>query len=124
MDFIGLQIYGYFVEWYYGKVKYVLVLVLSGLLAHFFSCIALPTSISTVPSTFLYSIIVLKLFFLYDYKDYKPLLTRRIFIYVLIILIAGVNLIPIFVSNNVDFTTHISGIFVGIFMGFFFQLQK
>lgn len=93
-------------------------------MAHFLSCIALPTTVSTMPSAFLYAMIALKLFFLYEYKDYKPLLTRRIFIYLLLALILGINLIPIFVNNNVDFTSHIAGLITGALMGVFFLIQK
>lgn len=111
-------------EWYYGKAKYIITLVLAGIMAHFLSCICLPTSVSTMPSAFLYAIIALKIFFLFEYKDYKPLLGRRIFIYLLLALIFGINLIPIFVNNNVDFTSHISGLLTGGLMGIFFYIQK
>lgn len=124
LNIIGLQIYGYFVEWYYGKKKYIIALVLSGVFSHFFSCVALPTSVSTTPSSFLFTTLALKLFFLYEYKDYKPLLNRRVFLYILYLLILGINLIPIFVNNNVDFTNHIGGFVVGILIGFFYYIQK
>lgn len=77
-----------------------------------------------MPSAILYSILVLKLVFLFEYREYKPLVNRRIFIFILLALITGINLIPIFVNNNVDFTGHIGGILVGGFMGIFVHLQK
>ena len=66
----------------------------------------------------------LKLIFLYEYKDYKPLLTRRVLIYLLYLLILGINLIPIFVNNNVDFTNHIGGYITGILLGIFYHINK
>jgi len=66
----------------------------------------------------------LKLTFLYEYKDYKPLLTRRMLIYLLYLLILGINLIPIFVNNNVDFTNHIGGYLTGILLGIFYHINK
>lgn len=93
-------------------------------MAHFLSCVAQPVTVSTVPSTFLFAVLLMKLYFLWDYRDYKPLLTRRIFIYVLLALILGINLIPIFVNNNVDFTTHIAGAITGGLLGLFFHIQK
>lgn len=119
-----MQIYGYFVQWYFGKVKYIVVLGIAGLMAFFMSCVVVPTSVSTCSSCILFSILSLKLIFLYEYKDYKPLLTRRIFIYLLYCLILGINLIPIFVNNNVDFTTHISGYITGLFIGIYFHINK
>lgn len=65
LNIIGLQIYGYFVEWYFGRVKYILVLVLSIIMSHFLSCVALPTSISTTSSSILFAVLALKLYFLY-----------------------------------------------------------
>jgi hypothetical protein len=32
---------------------------------------------------------------------------RRMFLYVLLALIVGINLIPLFVVNNVDFSAHL-----------------
>lgn len=84
----------------------------------------MPTTVSTMPSAFLYAVIALKIYFLIEYKDYKPLLGRRIFIYLLLGLIFGINLIPIFVNNNVDFTSHLAGLLTGGLMGIFFYLQK
>jgi len=45
-------------------------------------------------------------------------------IYVLLAIITGINLIPIFVVNNVDFTSHLGGFIVGGLMGTFFHFRK
>lgn len=125
LNVIGLQIYGYFVEWYYGRVKYVISLILAGIFSFFLSCICMPTSVSTTASAFLFVILALKLYFLYEYRDYKPLLTRRILIYLLYLLILGINIIPIVVNNNVDFTNQIGGFVTGILLiGLFFHINK
>lgn len=124
LNLIGLQIYGYFVEWYYGKVKYVITLVVAGLLGFVFSCVAMPTTVSTCASSLLFSVFALKLYFLFEYKDYKPLVNRRVLIYLLLALILGINLIPIFVNNNVDFTAHIAGFVAGALLGLYFHINK
>ena len=97
--------YGYFVEWYYGKCKYVATIIVSLIFAGFFSSIANMTSISTMPSSVLYCVLALKIYFLYEYRDYKKLTGRRIFLILLLILIFGINLIPIFTNNNVDYSS-------------------
>jgi membrane associated rhomboid family serine protease len=124
LNVIGLQIYGYFVEWYYGKVKYAIALVLAGILSYFLSCVAMPTSVSTTSSALLFVIMALKIYFLYEYKDYKPLLPRRLLIYLLYLLILGINIIPIVVNNNVDFTNHIGGFLTGLLLGLFYHINK
>ena len=85
---------------------------------------ALPTTVSTVSSSALYSTIALKIYFLFEYRDYKPLLTRRIFIYVLMLLISVVNLFPLFLRNNVDYTAHLACFICGGLMGLFFHFQR
>jgi len=45
-------------------------------------------------------------------------------IFVLLGLITGINLIPIFVVNNVDFTGHLGGFIVGGLIGAFFHFRK
>jgi membrane associated rhomboid family serine protease len=117
-------VYGYFVEWYYGRTKYVVALVLALAMSHFLSCIALPTSVSTTSSSALFAVLALKLYFLYEYKDYKPLLNRRTFIIILLTLILVINLIPIFISNNVDYTNHIAGFVTGMLMVLFIHISK
>ena len=64
LNLIGFQIYGYFVEWYYGKLKFGLTLLFSVIISHLFSCVALPTTVSTVSSSILYATIALKVYFL------------------------------------------------------------
>ena len=111
LDLFSLQIYGYFVEWYYGKLKYVMVAVTSLLISHFLSCVAESITFSTTSIALLYSILALKLVFFYEYWDYKPLVNRRVFLYLLFGLIFGINLIPIFVSNNIDYSVYIGNFY-------------
>lgn len=42
----------------------------------------------------------------------------------LLALIASINLIPIFVVNNVDWASHVGGLLVGGLMGTFFHFRK
>lgn len=42
----------------------------------------------------------------------------------LLALIAAINLIPIFVVNNVDWASHVGGLLVGGLMGTFFHFRK
>ena len=37
LNLFGLQVYGYFVEWYYGKLKLIIALSLSLVISNFFS---------------------------------------------------------------------------------------
>jgi rhomboid protease GluP len=124
LNVFGLQMYGYFVEWYYGKWKLVLSLILTVVLSHFFAAAVDNLSISTMASSLLYCVIALKIWFLFEYRNYKPLEFRRIMICLLLGLITAINLIPIFVVNNVDFTSHLGGLLVGGLMGTFFHLRK
>jgi membrane associated rhomboid family serine protease len=107
LDLFALQIYGYFVEWYYGKAKYAITLVFASVFAHFLSTVAQKTSISTTPSAALFAIIGLKLFFLWEYRNYRKLIERRFFLYILLALITCINIIPVFVVNNIDYSTHL-----------------
>jgi membrane associated rhomboid family serine protease len=65
LNLIGVQIYGYFVEWYYGKAKYVITLLVAGLMGFVLSCVTQPTTVSTCASSLLFAIFALKLYFLY-----------------------------------------------------------
>jgi hypothetical protein len=89
------------------------------------------TSVSTTSSAATMAIVALKIFFLWEYRSYKKLYDRRNFLYVLLVLIVGINLIPIFVVNNVDFSAHLGtfsyilgGFLVGLMMGLFFLKKK
>lgn len=62
--------------------------------------------------------------FLWEYRNYNKLRERRSFLYLLLGLIVGINLIPIFVVNNVDFSTHLGGLIVGLALGISFLLAK
>jgi membrane associated rhomboid family serine protease len=65
LNLIGLQIYGYFVEWYFGRIKYAIVLILCAIMSHFLSCVCLPTTVSTTSSAALFACLALKIYFLY-----------------------------------------------------------
>ena len=111
LDLFSLQIYGYFIEWHYGKVKYIIVAAVGLFISHFFACVAQSKTFSTTAIALLYGILALKLVFFYEYWDYKPLMNRRVFLYLLYGLVFGINLIPIFVSNNVDYSVYIGMLF-------------
>lgn len=107
LNLFGIQIYGYVVEWYYGKIRYAITLLFSVLFSHFFSSAVAMTSVSTTSSAMLFTMIGLKIYIMWEFRDYKKLDNRRVFIYLLMGLIVGINLIPIFVVNNVDYASHI-----------------
>lgn len=65
LDLFALQVYGYFVEWYYGHLRFGLVAVIAAIYAHFLSCLAQKVSISTTPSAILFAILILKAIFLW-----------------------------------------------------------
>ena len=90
----------------------VVTLVFAMVFSHFLTCVTEQTTISTTSSCVLYSILALKVYFLYEYRAYKALLNRRIFIYILLALIFGINLIPIFTDNNLGYGTHLGNDFV------------
>lgn len=75
--------------------------------SHFFAGVVQNTSVSTTSSAVTMAIIALKMFFLWEYRNYRKLLDRRVFLYVLLGLIVCINLIPLFVVNNVDFSAHL-----------------
>ena len=110
LNLFALQIYGYFIEWYYEKKIYVLTLLCAMVYSHFFSSVIQNTTVSTTSSALTMSIIGLKIFFLWEYRSYKKLIDRRAFLYILLTLIIAINLIPVFVTNNVDYSC-IIGIF-------------
>jgi membrane associated rhomboid family serine protease len=124
LNLIGFQIYGYFVEWYIGHAKYAITLAFTLFMSHFLSCIALPTTVSTTSSSALFAVFALKVSFLFEYRNFEPLRKRRIFIYLLLALIFAINLIPIFVNNNVDYTAHIAGFVTGGLMAVFIGVQR
>ena len=75
-------------------------------------------------SSFLYCILALKLWFLFEYREYKPLEHRKMLIWMLLALIAAINLIPVFVVNNVDWTANLGGLVTGGLFGCFLHFQK
>lgn len=107
MDLFAIQIYGYFVEWYYGIKYYLITIIVSILYSHVFAAAVQKTSVSTTSSGIFMAIAALKIYFLWEYRNYRKLYERRNFLYILLVLIVGINFIPIFVVNNVDFSAHI-----------------
>jgi membrane associated rhomboid family serine protease len=107
LNLIGLQIYGYFVEWYYGRLKYLLVLLATIINAHLLSCLTNVVSVSSTASGVLYAFIGLKIMFFIKYRNYKPLENRRAPIYSLFALIFAMNLVVLFVGSNVDVGGHV-----------------
>lgn len=107
LNLFAFQIYGYFVEWYYGKKAYLSTLLVAMIFSHFFSAVVQKTSVSTTSSAATMAVIALKIYFLWEYRHFRKLADRRSFLYILIVLILGINLIPIFVVNNVDFSAHL-----------------
>ena len=75
--------------------------------SHFMSAAAQTTTVSTTPSAFLMAVIGLKIVFFWEYREYRRLRERRMFLYILMILLVAINLIPIFVVNNVDYSAHL-----------------
>ena len=65
LNVLGLQIYGYFVEWYLGKKKLICLFCWSIVLGHLLSCLAFPTSISTTSSSILSAILTMKAYFFF-----------------------------------------------------------
>lgn len=107
LNLFAIQIYSYFIEWYYGKKAYISMLVLAIIFSHFFASVLQTTSVSTTSSAVTIAIVALKIFFLWEYRNYRKLYDRRSFLYILMGLVIGINLIPIFVVNNVDFSAHL-----------------
>ena len=75
-------------------------------------------------SSLLFCAIAMKLWFLWEYREYKPLIHRKMLIYMLLFLIVLINLIPIFVVNNVDFASHVGGFIMGGLMAAFLHFRK
>lgn len=65
LNLLGIQVYGYFVEWYYSKAKLTLTLAFAIVFAHFLAAAAQPLSVSTTSSSVLFAILGLKVYFLY-----------------------------------------------------------
>lgn len=110
LNLFAMQIYGYFVEWYYGKKAYISTLILAIIFSHFFASVLQTTSVSTTSSAATMAIVALKIYFLWEYRNYRKLYDRRTFLYILMGLVLGINLIPIFVVNNVDYSVHLGTI--------------
>jgi len=82
-------------------------IVVAMIYSHFFAAVVQTTSVSTTSSAITMAIIALKIYFLWEYRHYRKLMDRRTFLYVLMGLIVGINLIPLFVVNNVDYSAHL-----------------
>ncbi len=73
LDVFALQLYGYFAEWYFGRVIYGLALLISAIYSHLLSCLIQKTSIATTPSAVLFTVLTMKAIFLWEYRKYKRL---------------------------------------------------
>ena len=107
LNLIGLQLYGYFVEWYIGRWRYCLVVALAMINAHFLSCLTNMFTVSTTASGILYAMLAVKVLFFVKYAKYEPLDSKRLALYGLIGLIFGMNIIVLFVGGNVDIGGHV-----------------
>lgn len=70
LNLVGLQLYGYWVEWYIGRWKYVGLIVLSMINAHFMSCLTNMFTVSTSASGILYAVLAVKILFFIKYRHY------------------------------------------------------
>lgn len=104
---VGLQLYGYFIEWYIGSLKFAGLAVLAIINAHFLSCLTDKYTVSTTASGILYAILAVKILFFIKYRNYEPLNTKRIALYGLMGLIFGINILVLFVGGNVDVGGHV-----------------
>ena len=79
----------------------------SVIVAFFMGCVSQTDTISTFPSAILYAFFALKIFFFWEYRGYKPLFHRRTFLYILFVLVFIINIVPVFVTNNIDYSNYI-----------------
>jgi membrane associated rhomboid family serine protease len=107
LNLIGLQLYGYFVEWYYGRRRYLLVLLATTINAHMLSCLTNTVSVSSTASGVLYAFLGLKSMFFVKYRNFKLLENRRIPLYSLFGLIFAMNVVVLFIGSNVDVGAHV-----------------
>lgn len=108
LNIVGLQLYGYFVEWYYGKWRYSVAVALTVINSHLMSCLTDSSNVSSTASGILYALLGMKAVFFFKYRKYQAMGERRIPLYGLLVLIAGINLIVLFIGSNVDYGSHVS----------------
>ena len=111
LNLVGLKLYGYFIEWYIGSLKFAGLAVLAIINAHLLSCLTDKYTVSTVASGILYAMLAVKILFFIKYRNYEPLNTKRIALYGLLGLIFGMNILVLFVGGNVDVGGHV-GMFI------------
>lgn len=70
LNLIGLQLYGYFVEWYLGKKKYAILIAAAVVNSHFMNCLTNMATVSTTPSGILYAVLAVKILFFHRYRNY------------------------------------------------------
>lgn len=107
LNLLGMQLYGYFCEWYFGKLRFALMLVIAIVNSHLLSCLTNVVSVSSTASGLLYTFLGLKIIFFVKYRSYKPLDNRRAPLYSLFGLIFAMNLVVLFVGSNVDVGGHV-----------------
>ena len=120
LNLVGLQLYGYWVEWYIGHLKFMGLIIMSIINAHFLSCLTNMYTVSTSASGILYAILSIKILFFIKYRKYEPLDSKRIALYGLFGLIFGMNIIVLFVGGNVDVGGHVGGLITGLLYGLIF----
>lgn len=124
LNLIGLQLYGYFMEWYLGKWKFTGLLILTIVNSHFMSCLTNMRTVSTTVSGILYSILAIKILFFIKYRNYDLLDSKKYALYGLLGLIFGINLVVLFVGSNVDIGGHLGGLLTGLIYGGIFYSDK
>ena len=71
LNLIRLKLYGYFAEWYLGKLKLIGLIFLSIINSHFLSCLTNSATVSTTASGILCSILGIKILFFIKYRNYQ-----------------------------------------------------
>ena len=127
LNIVGLQLYGYFVEWYYGRWRYSLTVLLTVVNSHLMSCLTDSITVSSTASGLLYALLGMKVVFFFKYRKYEPMAERKLPLYGLLVLIAGINLIVLFIGSNVDYGSYVStafpnvgGLITGLLCGMMF----
>lgn len=117
LNLVGIQLYGYFVEWYLGKWKFVRLVLVSLVNSHFMSCLTNMRTVSTTSSGILYSLLGVKILFFIKYRGYELLDSKKYALYGLLGLVFCINVIVLFVGANVDIGGHVGGLLTGLIYG-------
>ncbi|CAD8123050.1 unnamed protein product [Paramecium sonneborni] len=118
IGFITIQMYGYISELKYGKLKYSLILFLSGYSSNLLSSLIYPYNLTVGSYGIIYGVIILYGFIIIQQKQlgqYKKLILSIYF------LVFCINFIPIISTNQVDIACIFGGILSTLLMGIYFQ---